>query len=745
MPDPVNTTAAPAVSTAFIGLQSYTEAQADRFFGRDEETEILTKLIKSNILTIVFGKSGTGKTSLLNAGVFPRLRKDYCLPFRIRLEFGERSPGLISQVKKILKQEIDKYGFKPESYPADETLWEYFHKEPLWKTITPVLIFDQFEEIFTLAKNNPRFSQHEMTAFWDELSDVIENSIPEKLKEQFLHSREQVGYNYKQQKAKVLFAFREEYLPEFESLAAKIPSLKYSRFRLLPMNGQQAYEVITKTWKENISSAEAKQIVSYFTNTAGEEEYNLITVEPSLLSQVCAYIDKERLEAGGGKVSADLLNKYPKEIILRAIYEEAVAAASNALTADAELEKKEKYNRVKVFLEEKLLSAEGFRTRYHLVSADETMRPAIQVLSSRYFIREDDKVMELTHDVLAPIIKTDREKRKKDLALEAVNRRTKRRVIAILLFTLIAAAALLLPPIWERKNILADSKIASDERDSAKAQTEIARLEEKMWRDSIRILKETASKYQPSKVTTIIVGGDTIRINPPDTTGLTEFIDDKIGEIKRNLEKSYQQTISELTTKLNEKEIELNKYKDLLNAQPSRPALLDSIKRLNKEIETLSGGLKDLQPEINRLKKENEDLKKEIKGYLRIIDSLKNITGTISMTGRLYYQDEGNRQLKPSNIPVYLISKASNRRIVKNASVYEINCYEKELKSAKASFKTVTDANGNYTFRNVPAGDYLLKICTYYGGFYTVKITDSKKTLHLNLNASPPVRFLYAN
>ena len=178
MPDPVNTTAAPAVSTAFIGLQSYTEAQADRFFGRDEETEILTKLIKSNILTIVFGKSGTGKTSLLNAGVFPRLRKDYCLPFRIRLEFGEKSPGLISQVKKILKQEIDKYGFKPESYPAEETLWEYFHKEPLWKTITPVLIFDQFEEIFTLAKNNHRFSQHEMTAFWDELSDVIENSIP---------------------------------------------------------------------------------------------------------------------------------------------------------------------------------------------------------------------------------------------------------------------------------------------------------------------------------------------------------------------------------------------------------------------------------------------------------------------------------------------------------------------------------------------------------------------------------------
>ena len=70
--------------TSFIGLRSYTEAQADMFFGRDGEIDQLTSLVEANTLTIVFGKSGTGKTSLLNAGVFPRLRKNYCLPFRIR-------------------------------------------------------------------------------------------------------------------------------------------------------------------------------------------------------------------------------------------------------------------------------------------------------------------------------------------------------------------------------------------------------------------------------------------------------------------------------------------------------------------------------------------------------------------------------------------------------------------------------------------------------------------------------------
>ena len=96
-------------ASLFIGLQSYTEAQSDIFYGRDEEIDRLTNLVKANTLTIVFGKSGTGKTSLLNAGVFPRVRKDYCLPFRIRLEFNEDSPDLVTQIKNILKSEIDKY------------------------------------------------------------------------------------------------------------------------------------------------------------------------------------------------------------------------------------------------------------------------------------------------------------------------------------------------------------------------------------------------------------------------------------------------------------------------------------------------------------------------------------------------------------------------------------------------------------------------------------------------------------
>ena len=75
-----------ADTSSFIGLQSYTEDQSSSFFGRDKEIDNLTNLVQLNTLTIVFGRSGTGKTSLLNAGVFPKLRKNYCLPFRIAMK-----------------------------------------------------------------------------------------------------------------------------------------------------------------------------------------------------------------------------------------------------------------------------------------------------------------------------------------------------------------------------------------------------------------------------------------------------------------------------------------------------------------------------------------------------------------------------------------------------------------------------------------------------------------------------------
>jgi WD40 repeat protein len=71
--------AVPKVSTPYIGLVPYTEADAAFFFGRDAEKKIVTANLRAARLTLVYGPSGVGKTSLLQAGVVHELREQVAL------------------------------------------------------------------------------------------------------------------------------------------------------------------------------------------------------------------------------------------------------------------------------------------------------------------------------------------------------------------------------------------------------------------------------------------------------------------------------------------------------------------------------------------------------------------------------------------------------------------------------------------------------------------------------------------
>lgn len=761
-----STTHHPATANSFLGLQSYTEAQSNSFFGRDAETDTLTGLIELNTLTIVFGRSGTGKTSLLNAGVFPRLRKSFCLPFRIRLEFNDNSPDLLTQIKKVLKEEIDKYGFKVESYPSAETLWEYFHKEPLWKTVTPILVFDQFEEIFTLARSNLRFAATELPIFWEELSDLIENNIPERLKSRFLNQKEAIGYNYKKQKAKIVFAFREEYLPEFESITSRIPSLKYSRFRLLPMNGNQAYEVITKTWQENINPSEARRLVSYFTIAQGINDYNLITVEPSLLSQVCAYIDKERIDSGGGKLSAELLNKYPKEAILRSIYEEAVMQANNSIQKN----EPGKRNVIKEFVEEKLITTEGFRTRYHLAAVDEPIRPGINVLVTKYFVREDDNIVELTHDVVAPIIKTDREKRRKEIEVEKLRAKTRKRVQRFLLLFLLAAGITYAAVVWKAqmerdklalKALAFKTLITNDS-------TRLEIFKKAIVADSLELerLKTEIRKRKPGEKT------DDPITTPETVNDDLENIDTLLRRLN-NLSKDFADlnlnNENDIKKLLEIKKrpliplIPLGKYDSLTNSfnvlkyrfdtlENSYIRLFDSYNLLHGEISRVRVLYDQLLSTKNSLELKNKELEEDNKKLRRqIADLIRNcqypalpcpsIDTTNSLKLQLNYTQtkEYYPSLLPDKIRIYMIPFAvKNMSLIRTASTFD-QCDESKLANAEGSISGQY-CNSYFIFPNVKPGmKYLVKICTLYGN-YVVYEKKSAGAETIKLDAVPPVK-----
>ena len=76
-------------SHPYVGLVPYGEEDAAFFFGRDEEKRIVAGNLRASRLTLLYGASGVGKTSLLRAGVVHDLRTHELAEARPR---DERAP-----------------------------------------------------------------------------------------------------------------------------------------------------------------------------------------------------------------------------------------------------------------------------------------------------------------------------------------------------------------------------------------------------------------------------------------------------------------------------------------------------------------------------------------------------------------------------------------------------------------------------------------------------------------------------
>src|SRR5918993_1750452 len=73
------------------GLLPYDESSQRFFYGRESETAELLRLIQLSPFVTLYGKSGLGKSSLLQAGLFPHLRAARFLPVYLRLDFTQQA------------------------------------------------------------------------------------------------------------------------------------------------------------------------------------------------------------------------------------------------------------------------------------------------------------------------------------------------------------------------------------------------------------------------------------------------------------------------------------------------------------------------------------------------------------------------------------------------------------------------------------------------------------------------------
>jgi len=433
------------------GLATFAESDQKYFRGRARESDELARLVRRERLTVLFGRSGLGKSSLLNAGLFPCLREDLHLPVYLRIGYAAAASPR-QQVWDALNAACAAGGVKAMPPEPDESLWAYFHRagagfwNPRRRPLLPVLVFDQFEEMFTLGQlDDTRRAAAE--AFAEELADLIEDRPSESLREQ-LDTDPALGehIDFERRGCKVLLSFREDFLAEVEGLRDRMPSLMRNRFRLLPMDGAQALEVIG-SGGALVGAGVADRIIGLAWRNRAEapapEEADRIEVDPALLSVICSELNQRRLASGAATIEHDLLAGAEREILVD-FYERSLQGLDPG---------------VRHFVEDELITAGGYRDS--CAYDDALARPgvthqALERLVAGRLLGVDERFgvrrLELTHDVMTRVVMDSRDKRREREAREQAQReakeaerrlrRSRRFAVAMTMTTLVAIGLL---------------------------------------------------------------------------------------------------------------------------------------------------------------------------------------------------------------------------------------------------------------------------------------------------------------
>ena len=179
-------------SKRYPGPKPFSADQAHLFYGRKSEAHRLRRLIEDKQLTVLYGRSGYGKSSLLNAAVLPKMEEQGYHLINVRL--GAWTPQstntpLRSTVQAIAENptNLDKT-ILDDLVQWDNSLW-YYTKTFSINTKRPKLlfVFDQFEELFTYPKK-------EIELYENSLAELLKTSLPQRYRDQLKQKKELEGH-----------------------------------------------------------------------------------------------------------------------------------------------------------------------------------------------------------------------------------------------------------------------------------------------------------------------------------------------------------------------------------------------------------------------------------------------------------------------------------------------------------------------------------------------------------------------
>ncbi|MBR4794153.1 MAG: hypothetical protein IK038_10915 [Bacteroidaceae bacterium] len=263
------------LNNPWLALSTYEEEDSFRFKGREEDTENIITMLQQNEYIVCYSVSGDGKSSLINAGLCPSMRKLGYFPIKIvftsneydgiglpvieddknqRIDFDKLILSKIEQSIEVYKKKVQKnndidefkVSFKKmEQYKnvddgLSNNLWWKLRSEYIRISFgefkyVPVIIFDQFEEVFRAKWKDEFF-------VW--LESLSNDVVPSFSSNILSLNTSSASF---EKKYKMIFSMRYEYIGELDYWCSQrcfIPQLKRSRYFLKALTKEQAKRVI---------------------------------------------------------------------------------------------------------------------------------------------------------------------------------------------------------------------------------------------------------------------------------------------------------------------------------------------------------------------------------------------------------------------------------------------------------------------------------------------------------------------
>ncbi len=313
--------ALPVPEAPFRGIESFRFIDQQIFAERDDEIWDLQSNVTRYRAVLLYGESGTGKSSLINAGLIPSAMRKNLVADRIRLQPSGGEELIIERISitsdgrppylpstfvsdeatarvvlsiQDFSARLDALSKSPSTPPA-EVAAEEFDFTP---SSRPLLIFDQFEELVTLFEpSNTVVDLSSLTeqkdiddalrartaalAKMQEVQQAIIDLLVRLVQDETL-------------KLKLLFVFREDYLAKLNILFKRVPDLLDQYLRLLPPHPESVTKIIRAPFERlpgvfvnrkpdgigtEISQSLAEKITSKFIERSGGGALNLSELE----------------------------------------------------------------------------------------------------------------------------------------------------------------------------------------------------------------------------------------------------------------------------------------------------------------------------------------------------------------------------------------------------------------------------------------------------------------------------------